>query len=46
VLADVELASRLGIHGTPAWVLDGKLVPGERGYLENALFLAHGKGKK
>jgi hypothetical protein len=41
VLRDIELASRLGIHGTPSFVLDGKLVPGERGYLENALMLTH-----
>ncbi len=43
VLRDIELALRLGIHGTPAFVLDGRLVPGERGVLENAVFLARGK---
>ncbi|MCA1580564.1 MAG: DsbA family protein [Acidobacteria bacterium] len=42
VLHDIELALRLGIHGTPAFVLDGRLVPGERGLLENAVFLARG----
>ena len=42
VLRDIELALRLGIHGTPAFVLDGRLVPGERGMLENAVFLARG----
>lgn len=46
VLRDLELATRLGIHGTPTFVLDGRIVPGERGYLENALFVLHGKGSK
>ncbi len=43
VVRDVELALRLGIHGTPTFVLDGLLVPGDRGVLENVLFLTHGK---
>lgn len=43
VLRDIELALRLGIHGTPTFVLDGLLVPGDRGVLENALFAAHGR---
>ena len=37
VVRDIELASRLGITGTPAFVVDGRLVPGERGFLENEL---------
>jgi protein-disulfide isomerase len=45
VLADIELASRLGVHGTPSFVLDGKLVPGERGYLENAVMRKYGAGR-
>lgn len=43
VLRDIELAMRIGIHGTPAFVLDGELVPGERGYFESALLLSRGK---
>lgn len=43
VLADIDLAVRLGAHGTPLFVLDGRLIPGQRGFLENALFLSHGK---
>jgi hypothetical protein len=46
VLRDIELASRLGIHGTPSFVLDWKLVPGERGYLENALMQVYGPGRR
>jgi protein-disulfide isomerase len=46
VVKDIELASRLGIHGTPSFVLDGRLVPGERGYLENALMGMYGPGRK
>jgi protein-disulfide isomerase len=45
VLQDIELASRLGVHGTPSFVLDGKVVPGERGYLENALMQKYGTGR-
>lgn len=37
VVRDVELATRLGIGATPAFVLDGRLVPGERGFLEGEL---------
>jgi Thioredoxin len=43
VLGDIGLGLRLGIHGPPAFVLDGRLVPVERGFLENALFLLRGK---
>lgn len=43
VLKDIDLALRIGAHGTPIFVLDGRLVPGPRGFLENALFLSHGK---
>ncbi len=42
VLADIDLAVRIGAHGTPLFVLDGRLVPGQRGFLENALILSHG----
>lgn len=34
VLRDVLLASRLGVTGTPTFVLDGRLLPGERSFLE------------
>jgi len=37
VVRDVELATRLGVGATPAFVLDGRLVPGERGFLEGEL---------
>ena len=37
VVRDVELATRLGVGATPAFVVDGRLVPGERGFLEGEL---------
>ncbi|MEP6801398.1 MAG: DsbA family protein [Acidobacteriota bacterium] len=37
VLADVLLAARVGVTGTPAFVLDGRLLPGERSFLEAEL---------
>ena len=43
VLGDIGLSVRLGITGPPAFVLDGRLLPGERGFLENALLLFPGK---
>ena len=43
VLSDMQLGIRIGVTGTPTFVLDGLLVPGPRGMLENALFLSRGK---
>ncbi|MEO8190649.1 MAG: thioredoxin domain-containing protein [Acidobacteriota bacterium] len=37
VLRDVLLAARVGVTGTPAFLLDGRLLPGERSFLENEL---------
>ncbi|HYK43319.1 MAG TPA: thioredoxin domain-containing protein [Thermoanaerobaculia bacterium] len=39
VVRDVELAGRIGVGGTPAFVVDGRLVPGDRGFLERELAL-------
>jgi thioredoxin family protein len=43
VVRDVELAGRIGVGGTPAFVLDGRLVPGERGFLERELAMRRPK---
>ena len=38
VVADVELAMRLGVSGTPAFVSRGALIPGERWIVESYLW--------
>jgi hypothetical protein len=43
VARDVELAARIGVGGTPAFIVDGRLVPGERGFLEGELARRGGK---
>jgi predicted DsbA family dithiol-disulfide isomerase len=40
VLSDISLAMRLGIVATPSFLYRGALVPGEKGQLEDYLFLS------
>jgi protein-disulfide isomerase len=40
VLRDIELAMRLGVSGTPAFVARGALIPGERWWIEDYLWQA------
>ena len=40
VLRDISLAQRLGVMGTPSFLFRGTLLPGEKGVLEDYLFVS------